>query len=140
MSNAAVMFHTAVAQRLGLGASESKALDLLDRHGPLTAGELVEHSGLAPASVTGIVDRLQKRGLVRRRRDPRDGRRVIVELDREALGETRVLFEGLTRRLTELYERYEDEELELLLDFLREVTERQREATAELTADGPERR
>jgi hypothetical protein len=52
---AAVMFHAAVAAKQGLTATEEKALDLLDRHGPLTAGGLGERAGLAPASVTGLL-------------------------------------------------------------------------------------
>jgi MarR family len=52
---AAVMFHAALSARLGLSATEEKALDLLDRFGPLTARQLAERSGLAPASVTGLV-------------------------------------------------------------------------------------
>ncbi|MBO0816043.1 MAG: hypothetical protein J2P30_13000, partial [Actinobacteria bacterium] len=50
LSVAAVMFHTALAARQGLTATEEKALDLLDRYGPLTARQLAERSGLAPAS------------------------------------------------------------------------------------------
>src|ERR687898_2921544 len=49
-SVATVMFHTAVAARQGLNASEEKALDLLERSGPLTAGELARQTGLAPRS------------------------------------------------------------------------------------------
>jgi DNA-binding MarR family transcriptional regulator len=49
------MFHATLSARLGLSATEEKALDLLDRFGPLTARQLAERSGLAPASVTGLV-------------------------------------------------------------------------------------
>ncbi|MGH7528315.1 MAG: MarR family winged helix-turn-helix transcriptional regulator [Gemmatimonadales bacterium] len=133
LSDAAVMFHTAVAERLGLGASDWKTVGLLQRQGPLTAGELSAQSGLAPASVTGILDRLEAGGWVRRRRDPADGRRVVVELDQAAMAGRMVdFFGGLMRRLADLYARYDDEELELLLEFMSEVARRQKEATVEL--------
>jgi len=82
-SAATVMFHTAVAARQGLSATEEKALDLLERHGPLTAGELARHSGLAPASVTGLINRLERKGFARRVRNPNDRRSVLVEIDRD---------------------------------------------------------
>jgi hypothetical protein len=80
LSTAAVMFHTALSAELGLSASEEKALDLLDRLGPLTAKQLAQHSGLAPASVTGLVDRLERKGFASREPDPTDGRRALIAL------------------------------------------------------------
>ncbi|MEU4703868.1 MarR family winged helix-turn-helix transcriptional regulator [Nonomuraea dietziae] len=133
-SSAAVMFHTAVGARMGLGMTEEKALDLLQRHGPLTAGELCEYTGLAPASVSGLIDRLEAKGLVRRTRDARDRRKVIVEVDHEKLAGFGELFDELVAGLTELYLGYSDEQLELILDFLTRATAVQRAATSSLDA------
>lgn len=132
LSDAAVMFHTALGEKVGLGASDWKTLGLLEQNGALTAGELSEHSGLAPPSVTGIIDRLENGGWVRRRQDPRDGRRVVVEMDQAGLKNMGPFFAGLLRRLDELYTRYSDEELELILEVMLEVAERQMAATIEL--------
>lgn len=133
LTDAGVMFHTALAEKLGLGASEWKTLGLLERHGAMTAGALSEQSRLAPASVTGIIDRLERGGWVHRTRDPADGRRVLVELDQATTADHMgVFFVGLMQRLAELYERYSDDELELLLDFMMEIAQRQKEATAEM--------
>ncbi|MBB6345953.1 MarR family winged helix-turn-helix transcriptional regulator [Nonomuraea muscovyensis] len=134
-SNAAVMYHTAMGERIGLGMTEEKALDLLQRLGPLTAGEVSQHTGLAPASVSGLIDRLERKWLVRRVRDPKDRRRVIVEINFERLAGFAELFEPLVRGLSELYERYTDEELAVILDFLTRATAVQRSATAELTTE-----
>jgi DNA-binding MarR family transcriptional regulator len=134
MSDAAVLFHTALAEKLSLGASDWKTLGLLERHGALTAGELAEHTGLAPASVTGIIDRLEQGGWVRRRRDPVDGRRVVIEMDRGVLKNMGPFFAGLLRRLDELYARYSEEELELIVEVLVEIAERQMAAAVELQA------
>ena len=133
-SAATVMYHSALAARRGLSATEEKAIDLLDRLGPLTAGELARHAGLAPASVTGLVDRLERKGFARRLPHPRDGRSILVEVDRErVMASLAPLFADWFRSLDELWAGFTDEELELILRFLNEAAERQQQATARLT-------
>ena len=135
-SAATVMFHTAVAARQGLSASEEKALDLLERSGPLTAGELARQSGLAPASVTALINRLEAKGFARRVQNPSDRRSVLVEVDAERVYATVApLFADWVGSLRELYTGYTDEQLEVILHFLTEAARRQREATARLTDD-----
>jgi DNA-binding MarR family transcriptional regulator len=135
-SAATVMFHTALAARQGLSPTEEKALDLLDRFGPLTAGELARRSGLAPASVTGLVGRLERKGFARRVPNPSDRRSVLVEIDRERVyASISPLFAEWARSLEELYAGYSDQELETILHFLTEAARRQQEATAKLTGD-----
>ena len=135
-SVATVMFHTAVAARQGLSASEEKALDLLERSGPLTAGELARQSGLAPASVTGLINRLELKGFARRIQNPGDRRSILVEVDVERLyARVAPLFADWARSLQELYAGYSDEQLEVILHFLTEAARRQQEATAHLTGD-----
>src|SRR5262245_29131941 len=68
-SDATVMLHSAIAQRFDLTATDLKALGFLDRLGASTAGEIAHHTGLATASVTSLIDRLEMRGFVRRTRD-----------------------------------------------------------------------
>jgi DNA-binding MarR family transcriptional regulator len=135
-SAATVMFHTAVAARQGLSATEEKALDLLERSGPLTAGELARRSGLAPASVTGLIDRLERKGFARRVPNPDDRRSVLVEVDAERLyARVAPLFADWVGSLLDLYAGYSDRELEVILHFLTEAARRQQEATARLTGD-----
>jgi DNA-binding MarR family transcriptional regulator len=136
MSAATVMFHTAVAARQGLSATEEKALDLLERFGPLTAGELATRSGLAPASVTALINRLERKGFARRGPNPSDGRSVLVEIDRGRVFSTIApLFTDWVRSLHDLYAGYSDQQLELIIHFMTEAARRQEEATAKLTAD-----
>lgn len=135
-SVATVMFHTAVAARQGLSASEEKALDLLERSGPLTAGELARQSGLAPASVTGLINRLEQKGFARRIQHPSDRRSILVEADVERMyARVAPLFADWARSLQELYAGYSDEQLEVILHFLTEAARRQQEATARITGD-----
>lgn len=133
VGTAAVMFHAALSARLGLSATEEKALDLLDRFGPLTAKQLAEHSGLAPASVTGLVDRLERKGFATRRPDPEDGRRVLIETSSDRLAPLAELFTDWAQKLDQLYAGYSDDELETILHFMTTAAELQREATAKLT-------
>ncbi|MFG3257883.1 MarR family winged helix-turn-helix transcriptional regulator [Streptomyces sp. NPDC048172] len=140
MSSVAVMFHSAIAEKRGLSAIETKALDWLDRDGALTAKELVHRSGLAPASVTGLVDRLAKKGYVRRVPHPTDQRRVLIEIIPEGHADMQVLFEDFKHEVQELHSEFTTEELELVARFIGEATRRQRRAAARLrgpgTADG----
>ncbi|MEO3890613.1 MarR family transcriptional regulator [Nonomuraea sp. B5E05] len=115
------------------GRPATSGRDLLQRLGPLTAGELAQHTGLAPASISGLIDRLESRWLVRRVRDTKDRRRVIVEINSEQLAGFAELFAPFVAALAHLYERYTDDELKLILDYLKRSTALQREATEALT-------
>jgi DNA-binding MarR family transcriptional regulator len=133
LSAAAVMFHTALAARQGLSATEEKALDLLDRYGPLTARQLAARSGLAPASVTNLVDRLEAKGYAHRTRNPADGRSVLIGATPDRLADFGPLFADWVRELEELSQKYTDAQLAVITDFLTESARRQKDATARLT-------
>jgi DNA-binding MarR family transcriptional regulator len=117
---AAVAFHGAVAARFGLNMTDLKALDILERTGPRTAGEIASETGLAAASVTALIDRLACKRFVRRHRDPRDRRRMIVELSPSLRARFAVAFGPLQRATLERIGRYSDAELRVVLSFLRE--------------------
>lgn len=76
-SDATVLFHAAIADRLDLHPTDYKALGILERLGPLSAGDVARRTGLAPASVTDLIDRLEQKGFVRRVRGSTDRRRKI---------------------------------------------------------------
>ncbi|MEV6049735.1 MarR family transcriptional regulator [Streptomyces sp. NPDC052107] len=132
-SGVTVMFHSAVAAKQGLNATEEKTLDLLQRQGPLTAKDLAELTGLAPASVTGLLDRLETKGFVRRVKHPTDKRRVLVELNQEKIAELAVFFEDWARDVVEACEEFSTDELRTVVRFLSVMSDRQRAAAARLT-------
>ncbi|MFO0747153.1 MAG: MarR family transcriptional regulator [Myxococcota bacterium] len=134
MSGATVLYHATLAAKLGLSASEEKAIDIIEREGSVTAGRLTELSGLAPASVTGLVDRLEKKGFVKRVADEADKRRVRVVLDPTAMQRFGPLFVDWFASLAELFDSYTVAELEVILDFMTKVAERQRIATDKLAS------
>jgi DNA-binding MarR family transcriptional regulator len=116
-STMAVFFHTRMAEQVGLGATEEKTLALLGKRGPLTAGEIAAHTGLTTPSVTGLLDRLESKGMVRRVRDPHDRRRVIVEPNQERLAELDRMFSSVQEAFHEMLDIYSDELLETIADF-----------------------
>lgn len=138
-SAATVAYHTAAAASAGLSMTEEKALDLLERAGPLTARELSERSGLAPASVTGLVDRLERKGFARRVRHPSDGRRVVVELHPARAAHLVPVFARLLSAMEELYSGYTDAELAMIADYLRQAASRLDTAALALDPDGAAR-
>lgn len=137
-SDATVLFHSTLAAEVGLHPTDYKALGILDRLGPMSAGELAHHTGLAAASVTNLIDRLAARGLLRREPDPSDRRRVLLSADVSELTDNE-FFRSWQRATTQVWERYSDTELAVILDFLADTAERLRTRTEALTAGGVRR-
>lgn len=118
-----VLHNVTVAQRLGLGGSDLQFLTLLGMHGPLAPGRLATLTGLTTGTVTGVIDRLEKGGYVRRDRDGADRRKVLVTPVPEA-----------TTRLAEFYAEHGDHmagvlarrdaaQLRTILEFLNEMND-----------------
>lgn len=133
-STATVFFHTVMAEQIGLGATEEKTLFLLNGAGPLTAGEIAQHTGLATASVTSLLDRLERKGFVRRVRDRGDRRRVMVELDETRFAELVRLFDALGDTFSPLLDGFSDEHLIIIMEFLTRATQYTQQAMAQLRA------
>jgi DNA-binding MarR family transcriptional regulator len=115
----AILFNHQVAQRVGLGASDAQFMHLLQLHGPLTPGRLAELSGLTTGTVTGVLDRLEAAGFVRRERDESDRRKVIVKLNEERLWSAMApLYAGQAESLAAVAGAYDAEQLEVIADFL----------------------
>lgn len=115
------LFSQAVAERVGLNATDMESLDFLNLYGPMTAGRLAELSGLTTGAVTGVIDRLEAAGYVRRERDPKDRRRVIIQPRPERFGDFTPYYGPLYELMTNLLARYSDAELTLLLDYYTET-------------------
>ena len=107
-------------------------LDLINRHGPLSPSALARRAGLHPATMTGILDRLERGGWVARDRDPSDRRAVVVRALRDRNAELIGLYSGMNTSMDQICAEYGDTELELLADFLRRTANAGRSATDEL--------
>ena len=86
----------------------------------MTAGRLAELSGLTTGAITGVINRLEQAGFVRREQDPTDRRRVIVHAvpDSAAARKAAKFFEGMANASVALCDRYSDADLALILDFV----------------------
>jgi DNA-binding MarR family transcriptional regulator len=120
MSTETVMFHQAIADTLGLHITDHKCWDLIRQYGAMPAGRLAELTGLTTGAVTGIIDRLEQAGYVRRTSDPKDRRRTIVEPTRDKKLEKKLeaIFIPFHERMHDLLSSYSDSELSFLLDVL----------------------
>lgn len=134
MSTETILFHQGVADILGLHITDHKCLDLIHRFGAMPAGKLAELTGLTTGAVTGIIDRLEEAGYVRRANDPRDRRRTIVEPTRNKKWERKieVIFMPLHEKMQKLLSSYSDSELAFLLDALTKSVELTHEESKKL--------
>jgi DNA-binding MarR family transcriptional regulator len=124
-----------VGAHLDLNDVDLDCLDLINRHGPIGPSALARRAGLHPATVTGILDRLERGGWVTRERDPSDRRAVVVRTLRDRNAEVFRLYSGMNASIDQICAGYADTELELLADFLRRTTNAGQTATDELASD-----
>jgi DNA-binding MarR family transcriptional regulator len=129
-----VIFGQTVASRVGISSSDLECLDFLNIEGRVTAGRLAELTGLTTGAITGVVDRLEKAGLVRRERDEGDRRKVFIAIVPENVAKVGRFYEHLQRGMLELWETYSDAELKLMLRFMTQGYETMLAATEELKA------
>lgn len=138
MNNQLSLLNHHVGMRVALKDVDLDCLDLIDRHGPLSPSALARRAGLHPATMTGILDRLQRAGWIIRERDPdaTDRRAVTVRVLRERGGELYHLYSGMNASMDDILVGYDETQLALLADFLHRTTAAGRDATDILAADG----
>ena len=121
--SATARFDQAVADALGLNRTDMRCIDVLHRVGPITAGRLAEETGLSAGAMTTALDRLERSGYARRVRDAGDRRRVLVELTTETVGRAEAFYSEHAAQAERLYGRFSLEQIEFLLQFVREGRE-----------------
>lgn len=131
-SDALVLFHLEVARRLELNPTDYKTMSVLGRLGPMSGAAIAKYTGLTPASVTDLVDRLERKGFVLRERDPTDRRRTMITPIAERVAEIRQLFIASSGDLRRIHDSYSDAELEVILNYLSRNAERLRNETLRL--------
>ena len=125
------LLNHSVGTRLELKATDLECLDLITRHGPLSPSALARRAGLHPATLTGILDRLE------RGRDPSDRRGVVIQAARGRGAEVLRLYlvdSGMNTAIDQICAGYEDKDLQLLTGFLRRTADAARTAAERLTA------
>ena len=122
LSTAAVLFHHALAEQLGLGPTDLKCYDLLRERGPLTSSDLAALTGLTTGAITGVVARLERAGFVRRAADPGDGRKQILSSIENQTRDIRSLFRRSHEELAAVLGNYDVRQLSTIADFLARTT------------------
>lgn len=117
-------FDNLAAERLGVNRTDLHALNTIENAGGLTAGELAAQTGLTSGAVTGVIDRLERAGYARRITDPKDRRRVKVEVTPEFYARAGKIWGPLAADWeSTLSSRFTADELEEVIEFLRATNE-----------------
>ena len=137
MGSMATLHNHAIADAAGLHQTDQECLDLLDWAEPLTPGEIAKHLGLSSGAVTGLIDRLEAGGWVRRERDTADRRRILVHLSHARAAELWPLYQPLSNAIDAYRDLLNADELVTVVRFLEfanqtlaDATEHARRSTA----------
>lgn len=96
------LLSNAVAARIGISPNDFECLDIVNLEGAVTPGHLAEATGLTTGAITGVIDRLENAGFVRRDSDPTDRRRILVRPIKENTAVIGSYYQSLQRRLCAL--------------------------------------
>ncbi len=135
MSIQLALLNHRIGGQVELKGTDLECLDLISREGPVSPGALARRAGLHPATMTGILDRLERGGWITRDRDPADRRAVVIRAERGRGAELFRRYAGMNAAMDRVCAGYSDDDLELLAGFLRSTADAGRAAAAEL-ADG----
>ena len=116
-------FDNLAAQRLGVSETDLHCLNIIENAGGVTAGELASQSGLTTGAVTGVIDRLEKRGFARRVADPADRRRVKVEVTKAFYSRAERIWGPVAAEWASALERFSASQLEDFHDILQATNE-----------------
>jgi DNA-binding MarR family transcriptional regulator len=118
-----IAFDDATADRLGINRTDLNCIDIIERHGGITAGELAAEAGLTTGAVTAVIDRLERAGYARRVRDDEDRRRIKVEVTPRLERLAGALYGPMMEEWQAMMNRATTEQLRLMVDFMREANE-----------------
>lgn len=121
-----------VGSHLDLRDADLECLDLISRFGPIGPTALARRAGLHPATLTGVLDRLERGGWVVRTPNPSDRRAILVQVIKEKEAEVALLFSGLSHAMDGVCAEYEDADLVMIADFLLRTANAGRTATDDL--------
>lgn len=124
-----------ISGRLELKDGDLECLELLARLGPVGPSALAKHAGLHPATMTGILDRLEKGGWLTRERDPDDRRSVVLHPRRDQAGKVYALYSGMNSALDDICATYTEAELQTIADFIIKTAEAGHRETNTFDAD-----
>jgi DNA-binding MarR family transcriptional regulator len=113
-----------MANEIGITGPQRLVLRVVGQFPGLSASELAHIVRLHPSTITGVLQRLVTRGLLERRRDPSDSRRVRLRLKPKAGVHTRRARGTVEKAVTEALERMGPSNVRAARRVLREIAER----------------
>jgi len=131
-----VLLSQAVAQRAGLNSVDLECLDLILAGGPATAGQIGRRTGLTSGAVTGLIDRLERAGFVRRIADAHDRRKVLVEVREGSMDALDAMFLPVRETMTALLADYDQEDLARFADFLEKAADASTDCLGQINNPG----
>jgi DNA-binding MarR family transcriptional regulator len=117
--DAAAKLDAEFVRLLNVNETDGRLLNLLQRHGTQTAGELATKSSLTTGAITTALDRLEKANYVRRVRDQKDRRKVFIELSEVSQKIGGRIFGPIGNATLAHLENYSEGELQTIEKFLR---------------------
>jgi DNA-binding MarR family transcriptional regulator len=123
MGAQSVITSRTIADRFGIHTTDLEVLDLIFLRGQVSAGELVDATGLTSGSVTALIDRLAKVGYVDRYDDPSDRRKVLIRIRHDAIEPIKATYTSMQKRMFALWSTFEPHDLEVIVDFITRSTE-----------------
>jgi DNA-binding MarR family transcriptional regulator len=128
-----IQMHEAVARKVGLSGTDHKYLGFLLQKGQMTAGELSGLTGLTTGAVTGLIDRFEKKKLVKRRFAEDDRRKVIIEPNTKNIMALLVpLYKDFRSKSEKLIASFSNKEIKVLETYFLKATEVMNETTNKL--------
>jgi DNA-binding MarR family transcriptional regulator len=130
-----LQLHETIARKAGFSGTDHKYLGFFLQKGSLTAGELATLAGLTTGSVTGLIDRFEKKKLVKRMPDKSDRRKVIVVPDNEKImALMKPLYQNFQKQTEDLLGSFTDRELDVIENYLVSAIKLAKEETKVLEA------
>jgi DNA-binding MarR family transcriptional regulator len=130
-----LQMHETIAQKAGLSGTDHKYLGFLIQKGPMTAGELSNLTGLTTGAVTGLIDRFEKKNLVKRQFAEDDRRKVIIKPNTKKIMS---LFEPLYKeyrgRSEKLLASFSNEEIKVIETYFSKAIEIMNDTTNKLSS------
>jgi DNA-binding MarR family transcriptional regulator len=139
MTAQSVLVSSAVAERVGLSSTDLECLDFIVMAGEsaATPGQLAQATGLTSGAITGLVDRLEKAGFVRRDADPADRRKVRIAAVESRVRQLGVYYERMAKRIEAVWSQFTEEQLTTVLEFARRSSEVAAEEVAHIRTLAP---
>ncbi len=115
LTRTSLLFQNAIAEKMGLDVTDAECIDFLREMGSSTAGDLAMVTRLTTGAITNVIDRLEKAGFVKRGKDPKDRRKVIVTLIPERYEKKKKYYEPFANDVFSLFSGYSKKDLKFLI-------------------------